>query len=359
MKRILIANIFGIGDVLFTTPLISNLKLTFSDVEVDYLCNARTKGVVENNPDVDEIFVYEKDDFVRLWKSSKIKCIKAIYELFSSIRKKKYDAVFDFTLSRKFGLCFLLAGISKRIGLNYKKRGVFLTDKVPLVGFEKKHVVEYYLGLLKFLDVPKSITKLELSADEKMLEWADEYLKEKGSGEGPLIAIVPGGGASWGVEASRKRWHAGGFLSVANILTSQGARVMILGDASEKELCEDIASKMNEKPIACENSLSMKEYIALLARCDLVLCNDGGPLHIAVALGVSTISVFGPVDSKVYGPYPVTSKHKVVTVPDLECRPCYNRFKLPECEYDNRCLSDINVEVVAQSCLELAGALGG
>ena len=356
MKKILIANIFGIGDVLFTTPLISNIKMTLRGSEVDYLCNARTKDVIGSNPDVDEVFVYEKDDFVRLWETSKISCIKALWELFTSIRNKKYDAVFDFTLSRKFGLAFLLSGIPKRIGLDYKKRGLFLTNKIPLRGFEKRHVTEYYLDLLRFLDVPKSMNKLELSVTESDLEWAGNHLKGRVKEGVPLIAIIPGGGASWGVRASRKRWTSSGFLKVAELLTAQGDQVMILGDPSEKELCEEIAGKMSSGPVLVENSLTMKEYMALLAKCDLVVCNDGGPLHLAVALGTSTVSVFGPVDEGVYGPYPASEKHRVITVPDLECRPCYNRFKLPECEYDNRCIIDISAERVFKSSLELVSA---
>ena len=354
MKKILVANIFGIGDVLFTTPLIANLKLTFSGLEVDYLCNQRTKSVVESDPDVDDVFVYEKDDFVRLWRSSKIECIKALYDLFLQIRNKRYDAVFDFTLSREFGLCFLLAGIPRRIGLDYRKRGMFLTDKITLMGFRKRHVTEYYLDLLKFLNVPKSIEKMQLSVDENALDEANGLLKgKKEEGKGALVALIPGGGASWGVRASRKRWTSSGFLKVANMLTAQGAQVMILGDASEKKLCEEIASKMESKPIALENALSVKEYIALLSKCDLVICNDGGPLHLAVALGVKTVSMFGPVDDKVYGPYPASGRHKVITVPDLECRPCYNKFKLPECEYENRCITNIGAERVFKAAIDL------
>ena len=100
-------------------------------------------------------------------------------------------------------------------------------------------------------------------------------------------------------------------------------------------------------------ALPLKEYMAILGSCDLVLCNDGGPLHIAVALGAKTVSIFGPVDERVYGPYPPSNRNKVIKA-GLSCQPCYDRFKLPECENDNRCVTDIDPEHVANSCLELS-----
>jgi lipopolysaccharide heptosyltransferase II len=355
MKKILVANIFGIGDVLFTTPLIANLKKEIEGVEIGYLCNARTRPVVESNPDIDEIFVYEKDDFIKLWNQSKVQCLKALHKLFSDIRKKRYEAVFDFTMSREFGSFFMLAGIPKRIGLNYKNRGIFLTEKQEFSGFKGKHVIGYYLDLLEKTGISPSIKEMQLVSDEESHEKAADYLRDHGAGEGPLAVIVPGGGASWGLSASRKRWDPEGFSQTANILAEAGITVIILGDESEADLCRSIAGKMKTKPAIVENKLSLKEYIALLSVCDLVLCNDGGPLHIAVALGVKTVSIFGPVDDKVYGPYPVSARHEVIIAAEIPCRPCYDRFKLPECEQDSRCLTDIEPERVADACLKLLG----
>lgn len=355
MKRVLIANIFGIGDVLFTTPLAANLKKELAGVKIDYLCNARTKQIVEHNPDIADVFVYEKDDLVKLWNHSRVDCLKAIYNLFSSIREKKYDTVFDFTLSRKFGFFFMLAGIRKRIGLNYKKRGTFLTEALEFSGFSGKHVIEYYLGLLKFIGAEVRAKEMKLLPDEASLDWAKSYRREHVTGEAPLVAIVPGGGASWGMQASRKRWDEEGFLRAADILAGSGVEVAILGDNSEELLCQDIAEKMTSKPVFVENNLSLDKYIALLSVCDLVLCNDGGPLHIAVALGRKTVSIFGPVDERVYGPYPSSPERCVITAQEIPCRPCYGKFKLPECDQKNRCLVDIEPEDVADKCLELLG----
>ncbi len=356
MERILIANIFGIGDVLFTTPLITNLKMAFPRVTIDYMCNARTKDILEDNIDIDDIHVYEKDDFVKLWRKSKVQGVKGLYKLLARVREKQYDAVFDFTLSREFGLFFMLTGIPRRIGLDYKKRGIFLTDKISFVGFEGRHVVEHYLDLLKCINVPVRDNATHMEISRKSSEWAPRFFETKGLGEKPVVALIPGGGASWGKQASRKRWQADKFCQVADDLTGCGMDIIILGDGSEEKLCRDIADKMKIPPVVVGNDFSLKKYVELLSKCDLVLCNDGGPLHVAVALGVKTVSIFGPVDDKVYGPYPTSDRHIAITNPDAECQPCYSRFKVPECEHDNKCLVGIKQEAVTMACLKLVNS---
>lgn len=353
MKRILITNIFGIGDVLFTTTLIPNLEKKYgSNVVIDYMCNVRVRDVLECVPGINNIYIYEKDDFDKLWKKSKSKWFEELKLLFSSIRSNKYDMVFDFTLSRKFGLFFLLAGIKKRIGLDYKKRGLFLTQKEPLVGFSGRHVIEYYLSLLDKIGVPAEDKSMYLIPEEEDVDWAKLYLCKHDCKGKKVVAIIPGGGASWGKHASRKRWNTKGYAATADILYDNDACVVILGDLSEKAVCTEVSARMKRSPHIQGNRFSIRKYIALLSVCDLVLCNDGGPLHMAVALGKKTVSIFGPVDDEVYGPYPRSDKHKVVTA-DLECRPCYDKFKLPDCGHEHMCVTSIEPDEVAHACLEL------
>ena len=353
MKRVLIANIFGIGDVLFTTPLMASLRKEFPGIEIDYLANARTRELVSCIPGVREVFVYEKDDFVRLWKTKKADWARETWKLFSGIRENKYDAVFDFTLSRKFGGIFAFAGIKKRIGLDYKKRGTFLTHRMKLEGFFDKHVAEYYLELLENIGIRSSEKKMTLVPPPELAAWTDEYLSTRGLDANRLIAVIPGGGASWSSHSYRKRWHPEGFAAVSRILAESGWQVIVLGDASEKELSRSIDEMTGEEAIFTENNLDLRKYISLLSRCRVALCNDGGPLHMAVALGLKTVSIFGPVDPVVYGPYPASDDHRVVASHGLFCRPCYKRFKLPRCQEDMRCLTEIEPEIVAGECAEL------
>ena len=267
--------------------------------------------------------------------------------------RKKYDAVFDFTLSRKFGFFFMLAGIKKRIGYNYKKRGLFLTKAIEFSGFEDKHVIEYYLSLLRELDISVTDKDMQLVPEGKGLVWASEYLKKISATEDNLIAVIPGGGASWGSQSKRKRWAPEKFSAVSDALMERDYNVMILGHNSETELCNKVASGMKEKPLLVRNDLSLEKYFAILAKCQVVLCNDGGPLHIAVSLGRKTVSIFGPVDPKVYGPYPVSDRYRIMVNEHLDCRPCYKKFRVPDCDFKNKCLEEIDPGRVLEACVEL------
>ncbi|MFH1412005.1 MAG: glycosyltransferase family 9 protein [Candidatus Omnitrophota bacterium] len=355
MKKVLIANIFGIGDVLFTSPMIANLKRNDPDVKVDYVCNIRTMDIVNRLPGVDDIYVYEKDLFTQVWNESKIRFLKTTHNLFKEIKEQEYDVLFDLTLSRELGLFFKLAGIKRRVGLDYKKRGVFLTDRIPFSGFNDKHVVEYYLDCLRHLKTDVTVKAMSLFSDEISQEIVLSHLREKGVDEmaGPLVGIVPGGGASWGNDASRKRWNAESFAEVADALMEKGSAVAILGDKNEADLCRNITGRMKLKPVITSNNMILPDFIAFLNACDLVVCNDGGPLHMAGALGVRTVSVFGPVNEKVYGPYPASDDHIVIKGESLSCRPCYNSFRLPHCGNNNECLDGISAGQVTEACLGL------
>ncbi|HNX90334.1 MAG TPA: glycosyltransferase family 9 protein [Candidatus Omnitrophota bacterium] len=353
MKKILIANIFGIGDVLFTTPLLANLKKAFPDAAVDYMCNARTCQILRNDPLINKVFVYEKDEYAEMWKRSKTEFFKRIFASLSEIKGNRYDAVFDFTLSREFNVFFFAAGIKKRIGFDYKRRGLFLTHKMRIPCFAGRHVIEHYLDLLKYAGVDPEIRNMRISVNKAAEEWADAYFAAHGLDGKKTVAVIPGGGASWGGHAGRKRWGSDKFACVADDLVQNSYQVAVFGDAKEKEICDEVVAVMRHKGIPVETGMDINKYIAVLNKCRLVLCNDGGPLHIAVALGKSTVSLFGPVDPNVYGPYPWDGNHVVVTKGGLECRPCYSNFRLPQCDKDMMCLNGIDPDLVAEEVKRL------
>ena len=107
---------------------------------------------------------------------------------------------------------------------------------------------------------------------------------------------------------------------------------------------------MQSKPLIGPDT-KIREMACLIKRCKALVCNDGGLLHIAVSQEVPTVSIFGPTDEKVYGPYPASKKHVVVTN-NIDCRPCYRRFKLPECD-TKKCIENISVDSVFNAFLRV------
>lgn len=344
-RNILIINPFGVGDVLFSTPLISVIKEKYLGSYIGYICNIRTREILETNPDVDEIFVFERDEYRALWRHSKVNCAKRIYAFWKEIKKRRFDVVIDLSLGKEYAFLCWLAGIKERRGFDYKGRGRFLTHKIPFDGFNDKPVAEYYLDVIE----GKGQKTTVLLPTEEDKRYIDKFLKDKDS---LLIGIAPGGGVSFGKEdQDRRRWGAKKFSQLADrIIERLNAKVILIWGHGEEDLVKEIKALMTQGALIAPET-TIRQMAALCKRCKLVLCSEGGPLHIASSQRVRTVSIFGPVDEKVYGPYP-PGENNVVVSSDLECRPCYKRFKLPECD-TKKCMEDISVDTVFNAFLRV------
>ena len=345
MKRFLIVNPFGIGDVLFTTPVMRAIKDSEPDSIIGYWCNERVKDILENNPNIYKIFALSRGDIKKVYHKSKWQGIHKSLNLLYKIRKERFDTLLDFSLDHRYSLIAKIAGVKRRIGFNYKNRGRFLTDKIDLDGYSGKHVVEYYLDLLKPIGIKPKSHNLELVIAEPSKIKSRGILAERGINDKDLIiGIAPGAGASWGDDASLKHWPAIRFGQLADRISNDfGAKVVILGDESEKPIADIIINSMHKKPVDLAGMTSLEELSAVINNLHILVTNDGGPLHIAVALGKKTISFFGPVDPKVYGPYPPDEKRHIVLKKNLECSPCYIKFRFPDCKRNRECLETIDV----------------
>jgi len=356
--RILIINPFGIGDVLFTTPLIRRLRKQFKDSFIGFICNSRVEPILSSNKNLDEVFVFDKGGYKALWNKSKIGCTKNFFNFLKTIKSKKFDVVIDLSLGHQYSFFLKFLGVPVRIGYNFKNRGRFLTHKLNIDGYSDKHIVEYYLGLFDFLCkelavIPKEDPDktLEIFVDSNMIKWAEQFLRENFIDTAErLIAIIPGGGASWGKTAIYKQWPAENFANVADELISKyGFKVMFLGGPDDLDVCCNVSDLTYNKPMVVCGKTDLLQFVSLIKKCRLVICNDGGPLHIAVAAGVKTISLFGPVDENVYGPYPPSLDH-IVMKEDISCRPCYKKFKLQDC-LERRCLLSIRPQDVINAAV--------
>jgi len=351
-KSFLIINPFGIGDVLFSTPLIRSLKENFPSCEVFYLCNRRTQPVLKDNPLINKIFVYERDEFEVVKKVSKLLWIKKIMSFVSEIRKENIDIAVDLSLNSQFGFFAWFAGIKKRIGFNYKKRGRFLTEKIKMNGFEGKHVIEYYLDLLQFLKVKPLSLQMELFIDQRDKLWCKNFLERRNIDKQDIfVCIAPGGGESFGKDAYRKNWALDNFVKVSERLQKDlKTKVCILLGPKEKNIGKAFKESSN---LMVFSPSTIMQASSIIDRCDLFISNDSGLLRVANALDRKIVTIFGPVDEKTYSPYPFDSKKHVVIKKDLPCRPCYKKFRLPECLYQLKCLKDITVEEVFDSVKSL------
>lgn len=346
-EKILIINPFGIGDCLFTTPVIRAIKDVYPDVTIAYWCNTRVSEIFQNNPNIYKIFSLSRGDLKKIYCKSWLKGTKSFFGLLYSIKKEKFDIVLDFSLDHRYSLYAKILGIKKRIGFNYKRRGRFLTEKIDIKGYSQKHIVSYYMDLLQVIGIEPQEGNLELFVPDADKIRAKNLLDELGVGQDDLlIAIAPGAGASWGEDAKFKHWPLLKFSKlIEKIVIELGAKVILLGDTSERPIADAIKGLTKCSFIDLIGKTDLLQLIALISNCRILITNDGGPMHIAVAVGIKSVSIFGPVDELVYGPYPESNKH-IVMKNNIQCRPCYKEFKLPECKINKECLNSITVDEV-------------
>jgi len=350
-KSFLIINPYGIGDVFFSTPLIRNLKEAFPDSKIYYMSNQRVAPLIEHHPLITKLFIYENDEFETLRKRSFFQWLKKMLAFLGSIRKERISLAFDLSLNPKFGFFALYAGIAKRIGFDYKRRGRFLNVKIPLNGFHDKHVTEYYLDLLRLQNIPIVSKKIELYISDANREWAKNYLQTKNPENKPIVCIAPCGGATYGVMAYIKRWPLEYYMElVKGIMDTYDVNICLVAGPKEKEEIKKIYDSIQRNDRIFDTiGITIGQSAALVEQCELLVSNDAGPVRIANALDKKIVAIFGPVDEKEYGLYPLDPEKHIQLSLNLDCRPCYRHPRLSDCTNEQRCLTDISVDTVMAS----------
>lgn len=347
MKRILIINPFGLGDVLFTTPVITALKKKFPDSFIAYICNSRFESILKNNPNIDKLLFYSRGDFKRIKKRSYVQYIKALFAAIYRLWSMKFDIAVDLSMVNQYSCILWLIGVRQRYGFDYRGRGFFLNHKILFYGFEDKHVVEHYRRLLTQLGIKFSGEKLSVYTAKEDEVWAEKFLKQNFVKDTDvLVGVAPFGGSSWGAQASSKQWPLKRFAYVVNkIIEKHKVKVILFGTGGDlTQGAEFKKYVLADNLIDALGKTQLGQLVALIKKCTLFIGNDSGPLHIAVACDLKTVSIFGPVDEKIYGPIGNKNQHCVISK-NLNCRPCYKNFKKPTCQ-SMECLLTIEADDV-------------
>lgn len=347
LRNILMVQPYGIGDSLFTTPLLRALRTLPTVQRVDLLLGSRTESVFQNNPHVDQIFSIDKGAWHREGSG---RMIQEAYGLWKKL-KSRYDLLIDFSMQREYGFYsqFFL-GIPRRIGFDFKGRGVFLTQSSPLPnGFEGKHVIDFYCDLSNLLGLKIENRFAEFYISKQNQDEAARILAQRSlTLQTPFIALAAGGGESWGKDAVFKRWPVTHFLEMISLLKERMdfQNILVMGSEGERTLGEEIRKKSPLPVTNLSGELSLGGCAVILEKAGLFLANDGGLVHLAHALRTPLIAFYGPVDSKVYGPYPPTQEAVAVQKEQLPCRPCYVRFRYNSACPDIACLTDLKPKEV-------------
>lgn len=328
-KRILIFNVNWLGDVLFSTAAIRNIKRNFPDSYIACIIPPRCESILKGNPHLDEVLIFDE-------KSSHKSALEKL-KFVKLLKSKNFDMVFLLHRSFSRALICRLAGIPERIGHHTKKRAFLLTKSIMPPDRDSMHRIDYYLHIIKNagLKIEDNHTEFFISQQDK--EFVDDFLNARAVEKNDfLIGINPGG--NW----LAKRWPKEYWAELADKLISEfGFKVVITGSSSDIALVKSIHKLMKEKAIVATAELNIKQLGALCKRLDLFITADTGPLHIANAVGTKKIiALFGPTHPDITGPVPRTAVS--ILRKDVHCKiPCY----VVSCT-DNRCMKAIKPEDV-------------
>jgi lipopolysaccharide heptosyltransferase II len=328
-KRILIFNVNWLGDVLFSTAVIRNIRNNFPDSYVACIIPSRCYQVLKGNPHLDEIIIFDQKD--------RHKGIFAQLEFVRALKAKNFDTVFLLHRSFTRTLICRLAGIANRFGYTNRKRAFLLTQKILLPKKDSLHRIDYYLNIIEKAGLKVEDRYLEFFFDQEDTKSVETFLESNGIWKSDFLAVINPAG-NWAL----KRWPKEYWAALADrLIRDFAAKVVITGSASDKALALDIQSLMQEKALIACAALKLKELGALSRRSDLFITADTGPLHIANASGAKNIiALFGPTSVQITGPYP--QKNVIILQKDTGCViPCYQL----RCK-DNRCMKAITVEDV-------------
>lgn len=318
-----------IGDSILALPAVQSLKKNFPESEIWMASREWAKDL------------FGTDHLVRgIISLPDIRDLKSLREAGSMLKSRGFDLGFLLTNSFSSALLFSIAGIPERWGYSSDGRRWLLTRSVtPAAIAGTRHQTEYYLQLLSGLGLQVFPQRIALTLSEEEKAEAGRALRAAGRDPAkPLVILNPG--AFYG---SAKRWPPGRFAEAAALFEARNrAEILIVGSEDEKEIGEAVAAGLEKKPMNFVGKTSLRQLLALLSHGQLFVTNDSGPMHIANALGIPVLALFGPTDPKVTGPLEPPAS---VLKKDVPCWPCLYRT----CPYDHRCMMNIEAAEVFEA----------
>jgi heptosyltransferase-2 len=324
-----------VGDCVMATPVLTDLRHRFPSAKITVMCHEKLAKLFEHDEDIDEVFgfTYPNGWLPRLHNR----------DLVARLRAAEYDLGILLPNSFSSAWWFWQGGVCQRLGYRGHWRRFLLTKalKEP-VHIETQHLVLTYKMLLEPLGISLSGSRPRIHLLPKEVEAARELLARQGvPAEAKLIGINPG--AAFG---TAKCWLPERFRAVTELLLKDSRNYIIyFGDPTGAPLVKSICSGLPERVINLAGGTNLRELVALIQLCDVLLTNDSGPMHIAAAVETPLVALFGSTSDVKTGPY----GQAIVIHKHVPCSPCYKKV----CPIDFPCMTQISVEEVYQKIQSL------
>jgi heptosyltransferase-2 len=331
-KNILIRFPNWLGDLVMATPVLHDIRHHWPEANITAMCQGNTALLLQHDPHLNDIFRFERTSgWVHRSQHS---------DIIEKLREGEYDL--GVLLTNSFSSAWRLwrGHVGNRIGFKGNCRSFLLNKAVPFpANKETQHLVLTYKALLPPMGIPTSDTPPRLYITQSEKESAQKILALHNIilGKQTIVGINPG--AAYG---TAKCWLPERFRQVTErLLEDPNTAVVYFGDSSTAPLVNEICHELRGSLLNLAGKTSIRELMALIKCCDAFLTNDSGPMHIAAALDIPLVALFGSTSDVKTGPY----GSGIVIYKRVDCSPCYKRV----CPIDFRCMKRIEVDEVYEA----------
>jgi heptosyltransferase II len=334
--RVLIRGTNWIGDVVMTLPAVAAIRKRWPGARISVLAKPWVAEVYRLSPDVDEVIVFEEPGR-HAGAAGKLR-------LAGELRRSGFDCAILLQNAIEAAILARLAGIPLRAGYNSDGRGVLLTHSVLRTRLIRKvHQIDYYLEMVRALGCTPAGRDVHLRPGKDCAETSEKLGATFGIEDGrPLIGLAPG--AAYG---PAKKWFPERFAAVADrLIDHTGGQAILFGSGGDRESTAEVQRNARHPLVDIAGKTNLKEAISLMARCALFLSNDSGLMHVAGALAIPTVAIFGSTNPATTSP---VGEKSLVIHRDVPCSPCLK----PVCPTDFCCMDLIGVEEVYAAARKL------
>jgi heptosyltransferase-2 len=343
VRSILLLEYWNLGDIVMESPFVQNVRLHYPNARIVLLTSPKAAPLIENQGLVNDVIVVRVPWAQHYSRWRKYNPFSLLWiELLRTLRflhAQHFDLAFTARADIRENFIIWLAEVGRRVGYAFGGGGYFLTDIVT-PDLDHPHFSARWLRLLEHLDKPPIVRQPSLSVGCEEDKAAEQYLAELGiQDQDFLVGIHPG------ARSMTRQWGEENFAVLAQRLRAQyPVKILWFKDPSQTGFAQD---SIQFVPL----SLPLRQFMAVLKRCRLFICNDSGPMHISTALGVPVVAVFGPTEPEWFGP--LGSDNRIVIQSGFWCRPCFDY-----CLFDQPyCLRTISVESVFNASAEVLNSM--
>lgn len=319
IKKILCIKPRGIGDIILSTIILENLLDYYPHAKIDYLTEKFAVDSVENNPLVNKVITMREGELPLL--------------VALRIRKEKYDMILDLWSNPRSAQITFLSGVKYRVGFSYRGRKYAYN----ILGTGERgvaHSAEHNLELLKPLNVPVRTKNIHFNISPSDNEFGKNFIRKYLKKDSLIVGIIPAGG--W----QSKRCDAVKWVEICSALNEKyKVSFLILWGPGDEYDADYIKNHFPGNTVLAPKT-TVKQMAGLINNCNFIIANDSGPMHMAVALGIPTLGIYGPTDPEKHGPY--SDKSDYVLKEDLFCIKCNYLI----CPYNHDCMLQLSISEI-------------